>query len=91
MNKNHKYFYQIQQQQFCSKKKQTHFIISNGVWFHHELVVFDGNFWQGTLTKLEQFYFKNIFPEVVYPRVLHGQPRWNKELARFPHATTEAQ
>ena len=70
LNKNHKYFYQIQQQQFCSKKKQTHFIISNGVWLHHELVVFDGNFWQGTRTKLEQFYFKKIFPEVVYPRVM---------------------
>lgn len=83
LNTNHKYFYQLQQQLFCSKCTQSHFIVSNGVWLNHEVVKFDNIFWQSTLQQLEKFYFQNIFPEVVYPRVLHGQTRWNKEI-HFP-------
>ncbi|XP_078365972.1 uncharacterized protein LOC144650186 [Oculina patagonica] len=80
LNKNHKYFYQIQQQLFCSNYKESHFIVSNGVWLNHEVVEFDNTFWHSTLQKLEKFFLQNIFPEVVYPRVLHGQTRWNKEI-----------
>ena len=83
LNKNHKYFYQLQQQLFCSKYKQSHFIVSDGVWLNHELVEFNDDFWRGPLQELEKFYFQNLLPELVYPRVLLGLPRWNKEIA-FP-------
>ena len=80
LNTNHKYFYQLQQQLFCTKCTQSHFIVSNGIWLNHEVVEFDNIFWQSTLQQLEKFYFQNIFPEVVYPRVLHGHTRWNKDI-----------
>ena len=80
LNTNHKYFYQLQQQLFCTKCTQSHFIVSNGVWLNHEVDQFDNIFWQSTFQQLEKFYFQNIFPEVVYPRVLHGHTRWNKDI-----------
>ena len=46
---NHKYFYQLQQQLFCSKYKQSHFAVSDGVWLNHELVEFNDGFWGGPL------------------------------------------
>ena len=76
LNTNHKYFSQL----FCTKCTQSHFIVSNGIWLNHEVVEFDNIFWQSTLQQLEKFYFQNIFPEVVYPRVLHGHTRWNKDI-----------
>ena len=45
LNKNRKYFYQLEQQLFCSKYKQSHFIVSDGVWLNHELVEFNDDFW----------------------------------------------
>lgn len=81
---NHKYFYQLQQQLFCSKYRQSQFAVSDGVWLNHELVEFNDGFWGGPFQKLEKFYFQNILPKLVFPRVLLGQPRWNKEIA-FPY------
>ena len=80
LNTNHEYFYQFQQQLFCTKCTQSHFIVSNGISLNHEVVEFDNIFWQSTLQQLEKFYFQNIFPKVVYPRVLHGHTRWNKDI-----------
>lgn len=31
-------------------------------------------------------YFDNIFPELVYPHILHRESRWNKDL-QFPRVT----
>lgn len=78
INKKHKY-----QQLFCTNKKLCHFIVSNGDWLKIEDIDFNEIFWNETVTKLENFYFRNIFPELVYPRLLHGQPRWNK-IINFP-------
>ena len=83
INKKHRYYHQIQQQLFCANKKLCHFIVSNGEWLKIEDIVFYQIFWNETVTKLENFYFSNIFPELVYPRLLHGQPRWNK-IINFP-------
>jgi len=83
INRKHKYHYQIQQQLFCADKKLCHFIISNGTWLHTELVEFDSSSWNTIVSKLQDFYFTNIFPELVYPRVLYGQQRWNKTIP-FP-------
>lgn len=85
INTKHKYYCQIQQQLFCSdvNTSSSHFIVSNGIWMHHEEVAFDNSFWKSAIELLGKFYFDNILPEIVYPRVLHGQSRWNKEIA-FP-------
>ena len=71
---------------FCSKYKQSHFVVSDGVWLNHKLVEFNDEFWRGPLQELEKLYFQNILPELVYPIVLLGQPRWNKEIA-FPYSS----
>lgn len=86
INKSHQYFYQIQQQLFCSKQTVCHFVVSNGVEIYTDLILFDSSFWNEVLPKLEQFYFENIFPEIVYPRILHGNVRWNK-LLPFPRSS----
>ena len=44
LNTNHKYFYQLQQQLFCSKYKQSPFAVSDEVWLNHELVEFNDGF-----------------------------------------------
>ena len=76
VNTNHKYYVQIQQQLYCTGTL-CHFIISNGVWMHIDVILFDQGFWAGVLVKLE-FFFTYIFPEIVYPRVLTGAMRWGK-------------
>lgn len=70
LNTNHKYFYQLQQQLFCRKYRQSHFAVSDGVCLNHKLVEFNDGVWGGTHKKLEKFYFQNILPELVFPRVL---------------------
>lgn len=74
-NRNHKYYYQIQQQLFCTGYKLCHFVVSNGVWVHIGNVCFDDVFWNTTFEKLETFYYQHIFPELVYPDVKFGCPR----------------
>lgn len=83
INKKHKYCHQIPQHLFRTKKKLYHFIVSNGEWLKIEDIVVDEIFWKEIATKLENYYFSNIFPELFYSRSLHGQPRWNKIL-NFP-------
>ena len=83
INNKHKYYHQIQQQLFCSNYIACHFVVSNGIWLHSELVEFNNTFWNNVVTQLETFYFTNIFPELVYPRVLYNEPRWNKVIP-FP-------
>ena len=83
LNNKHKYYHQVQQQLFCSNYMACHFVVSNGIWLHSEVVEFNNAFWNNVVTQLETFYFTNIFPELVYPRVLYNEPRWNKVIP-FP-------
>ena len=83
INNKHKYYHQIQQQLFCSNYMACHFVVSNGIWLHSEVVEFNNTFWNNVVTQLETFYFTSIFPELVYPRVLYNEPRWNKVMP-FP-------
>ena len=52
----------------------------------HKKIPFDTVFWENVLPKLNKFYFDNIFPELVYPHILHRESRWNKDL-QFPRVT----
>lgn len=83
INKNHKYFFQMQQQLYCSKRHSCYFIVSDGTNMHSDLIAFDEAYQNETVPRLEHFYFECVFPEIVYPRILHGETRWNKDL-QFP-------
>jgi len=50
---------------------------------HRDTVQFDSAFWENIPPRLESFYFDHVFPELVYPRILSGESRWNKDL-QFP-------
>ena len=76
----------MQQRLFCSRRNTCHFIVSSDKGSQTESVPFDSVFWESVLPKLEQFYFDNVFPELVYPRIFHGQTRWNNDL-QFPKLT----
>ena len=89
INKNHKYYHQMQQRLFFAPGETLAillFQVIRGVTQNLFLKAFDSVFWERVLPKLEQFYFDNIFPELVYPRIFHGQTRWNKDL-QFPKLT----
>ncbi|PFX31615.1 uncharacterized protein LOC111321917 [Stylophora pistillata] len=83
LNNNHKYYYQIQQQLFCAKRSICYFIVSSVRGTHRDTVQFDSAFWENIMPRLESFYFDHVFPELVYPRILTGESRWNKDL-QFP-------
>ena len=83
LNNNHKYYYQIQQQLFCAKRSICYFIVSSARGTHRDAVQFDSAFWENILPRLESFYFDHVFPELVYPRILTGESRCNKDL-QFP-------
>ena len=76
-------YHQIQQQLFCTQSNSCHFIVSSAISTHREVITVDSGFWNDILPKLESFYFNHLFPELVYPRIFHGEMRWNKVL-EFP-------
>lgn len=79
INRNHKYFYQIQQGMYLSGRKWADFVIagscSPGIYI--ERVPFDSNFWCNTKAKLKIFYEEFIIPELAYPKIKYGLPRNN--------------
>ena len=64
INTNHKYFYQVQQQLFCTNLEACQFIVCNGDEMHT-----DPTSWGDILCQLEVFYFQHVFPEPVHPRL----------------------
>ena len=74
LKKNHKYYYQIQGQMFCSNLRKIAFV----VWFgdekplHVEDIEFDLAFWNKTLPKLVYFYHFACLPEFFTRRVQRG-------------------
>ncbi len=67
LKKDHEYFYQIQRQLACSKRKVCYFI--GYVGDHNELMIeeikFDPEIWQAMLTKLIKFYKYCLAPNIV--------------------------
>ena len=51
INKNHKYFYQVQQQLFCTNLEACQFIVSNGDEMHTDIIVFDPTSWGDIVSK----------------------------------------
>ena len=78
LNKNHKYYYQLYQQMFCTKYTWGFFVAygSNGEFFM-ERVVFKEDFWKPILQKLTKFYAEVMLPEIVFPRVKYAYHEQN--------------
>ena len=83
MNPKHAYYTQVQQQMYCTGCLYCHFIVSNGTWVHVDVLSFNKPFWNDVLLNLKQFYFRHIFPEIIYPRIKYGSERWGKDVS-FP-------
>ncbi|XP_022808865.1 uncharacterized protein LOC111345840 [Stylophora pistillata] len=78
INENHPYYYQIQQQLFCTGRKWTDFIASDGIKLFIKRVVYNPEFWNTKLSRLEQFYYNVLLLELAYPRVKDGLERIGK-------------
>ena len=71
----HKYFHQIQGQMFCTQLKRVDFVVYFGknVPLYVETVMFDENFWQQILPRIEFFFRRAVVPELLTRRVQRGQ------------------
>lgn len=72
INRNHQYYFQIHQQMLCCFRIWTDFIVKGGTEMYKERVQLNNSFWSEQLPKLENFFNKNVLPELAYPRVKYG-------------------
>ncbi|XP_022786419.1 uncharacterized protein LOC111326643 [Stylophora pistillata] len=56
VNENHKYYYQMQQQLFCTGRRWTDFVASDGTHLFVRRVDFNEDFWNINLPKLKKFF-----------------------------------
>lgn len=78
VNENHQYYYQMQQQLFCTERKWVDFVASDGNVLFVKRVELDNIFWSRNLPRLESFYYNIILLELAYPRVKDGYERIGK-------------
>lgn len=78
INRSHKYFYQIQQGMYLTKRKWTDFVVagSQATGLYIERVNFDKLWWENVKKKLTLFFERYIVPELAYPKIKFGLPRW---------------
>ena len=78
INETHKYYHQIQQQLFCTKRRWTDFVASDGNVLFVKRVEYNQDFWDLNLPRLKKFYYKVLLLELAYPRVKFGIERIGK-------------
>ena len=69
---------------FVTGRKWTDFVVKGSMSesIHIERVIFDSNFWYfEVLPKLESFFTNHILPEIAYPSIKIGKPRFNLQSA----------
>lgn len=74
----HSYYYQVQQQLFCSGRKVEDFVASDGDSMYIETVKYDEAFWEKNLPRLQGFFYDCMLLEMAYPRVKYGLDRLGK-------------
>ena len=79
VNKNHKFYYQVQQLMLCTKLPWTDLVLSDTV----DLIIMihvkkNNKILSDMVPKLETFYDNHISLEIAYPRVLYGLTRLSK-------------
>jgi hypothetical protein len=79
VNNKHQYYFQIQQQMFVTGKRWTDFVVKGSMSesIYVERVMFDTDFWNDVLPKLESFFTNHMLPEIAYPSFKYGKPRLN--------------
>ena len=75
LKQSHNYYYQIQFAMLCTEAKWCDFHLRTKVDVHIEHFPFDEEFCLSKITKLREFYFCAILPELGIPRVLIREPR----------------
>lgn len=78
VNENHKYYYQMQKQPFCTGRRWTDFVASDGTDLFVRRVGFNEDFWNINLPKLKKFYYNIRLLELAYPRVKYDIERIGK-------------
>lgn len=82
VNRNHKFYYQIQMQMHCAECSWTDLVLCD----MKDLIIVNvkrsDHFLSRIIPKLEQFYDRHISLELVYPRVAHGLTRLSKIVNR---------
>jgi len=78
VNKNHKFYYQVQQLMLCTKSSCTDLVLSDTVNLIIVHVKRNNKFLSDMVSKLEKFYNNHICLEISYPRVLNGLTRLSK-------------
>lgn len=71
VNKNHNYFFQIQGQLNVLNRDYCLFVIycGNDVELKITKIAKDEKFWAEMIPKLEKFYFEQLLPEIINPRL----------------------
>lgn len=86
INKQYKYYYQVQQQMFTSNKEWTVFLIKGAVQLPDKTVklgndilavkvTFEAEFWSPVLNQLDSFFAKYVTTELAYPRIKYELQR----------------
>lgn len=79
INRRHQYFYQIQQAMYVTERKWNDFVVKGSTYteLYIERVKFDNAWWDSVKEKLETFFDNHICPELAYPRIKFGLPRFD--------------
>ena len=66
INRNHQYFYQIQQAMYVTERRWNDFVVkgSTGSELYIERVQYDAEWWDCVKKKIEKFYDNHICPEI---------------------------
>ena len=75
LNPTHSYYYQVQQQFFCSGRKVEDFVASDGDSMYIDTVKYGEAFWEKNLPRLQDFFYDCMLLEMAYPRVKYGLDR----------------
>ena len=78
INRNHKFYYQVQQLMLCTKSSWTDLVLSDTVNLIILHVRKDKKFLSDIVPKLEKFYDNHISLELAYPRVYYVLTRLSK-------------
>ena len=78
VNKNHKFYYQVQQLMLCTESSWTDLVLSDTIDLIILHVKKNSKFLSEKVPKLEKFYDNPISLEIAYPKVFFGLTRLSK-------------
>ena len=70
------YYYQVQVAMFCTNRKWCDFVVLTRVDLHVERINFNEIFCHSFLSKLQNFFFNSLLPELTSPHKPIQEPEW---------------